>query len=78
MVGGPDAGADRLLGEQVADGVDDRGHRLVLGEGPDRAGDDGEPGPLGRACRVGGQALGRVAPNARTRSRNSRLRTRCG
>lgn len=29
----PDAGADRLLGEQIADGVDNGGHRLVLGEG---------------------------------------------
>ena len=30
--GDPDVVADRLLGEQGADGVDDRGDRLVLGE----------------------------------------------
>jgi hypothetical protein len=31
--GGPDVGVDRLLGEQVDDG----GHRLVFGEGAQRA-----------------------------------------
>src|SRR5215217_4601978 len=31
--GDPDVGADRLLGEQVADRIDDGRHRLVLGEG---------------------------------------------
>jgi predicted ATPase/DNA-binding SARP family transcriptional activator len=36
--GGPDAGADRLLCEQVADRVDDRRHGLVVGEGAHRAG----------------------------------------
>ena len=36
--GDPDVGADRLLCEQVADRVDDRRHRLVLGEGAHRAG----------------------------------------
>src|SRR5829696_8707227 len=35
--GDPDVGADRLLGEQVADRIDDGRHRLVLGEGPHRA-----------------------------------------
>ena len=30
--GDPDVCADRLLGEQVADRVDDGGHRLVFGE----------------------------------------------
>src|SRR3989337_2162311 len=36
--GDPDVAADRLLGEQVADRVDDGRHRLVLGEGAYRAG----------------------------------------
>ena len=36
--GDPDVGAGRLLCEQVADGVDDGRHRLVLGEGAHRAG----------------------------------------
>jgi tetratricopeptide (TPR) repeat protein len=36
--GGPDAGADRPLGEQVADRVNDGRHGLVVGEGAHRAG----------------------------------------
>jgi predicted ATPase/DNA-binding SARP family transcriptional activator len=36
--GGPDAGADRPLGQQVADRVNDRRHRLVVGEGAHRPG----------------------------------------
>ena len=36
--GDPDVGAHRLAGEQGTDGVDDRGHRLVLGEPPHRPG----------------------------------------
>ena len=44
----PDVAADRLLSEQVADRVDDGGHRLVLGEGAHRAG-HGVGGHEGRA-----------------------------
>src|SRR5215212_4629259 len=35
--GYPDVGADRLGREQVADRVDDGGHRLIFGEGTHRA-----------------------------------------
>jgi predicted ATPase/DNA-binding SARP family transcriptional activator len=46
--GGPDAGADRLSREQVADRVDDGCHGLVVGEGAYRAGH----GAGGHECRA--------------------------
>ena len=64
--------ADRLLREQVADRVDDRCHRLVLGEGAHRAG-HGLGGHEGRADeRQEDERIGERTGTVRGRSRSGR------